>query len=66
MRRLQEQLWVEQSAVDDSMLATILMLTLTDLCLGGFSNLEAPFSAARRLIDLRGGNKIPDAFECRR
>ncbi|KAK5024940.1 hypothetical protein LTS07_008318 [Exophiala sideris] len=62
MRRLQEQLWAEQNALDESKLATILMLTLTDLCLGGYSNFDAHFTAARKLIDLRGSRKTPDAF----
>lgn len=62
MRRLQEQLWSETSAKDESNLATILMLTLSDICMGGFSNFEAHFAAAKRLIDLRGNNKTEGAF----
>jgi hypothetical protein len=62
MRRLQEQLWADPSPTDESRLATILMLTLTDMSLGGYSNFDAHFAAARNLVDLRGANKTPDAF----
>lgn len=62
MRRLQEQLWSEETAKDESNIASVLMLTLTDMCLGGFSNFDAHFAAARKLIDLRGDSRTQDAF----
>lgn len=62
MRRLQESLWSEQSAKDEGSLSAVLMLTLTDLCLGGPSNFDAHFRAAKRLIDLRGEKKTQDVF----
>jgi hypothetical protein len=62
MRRLQEQLWAEQNGMDESNLATILMLTLTDLSMGGHSQFDAHFTAARKLVDFRGSNKTPNAF----
>ncbi|KIV88738.1 hypothetical protein PV10_08390 [Exophiala mesophila] len=62
MRRLQEQLWSEETAKDESNIAAVLMLTLTDMCLGGFSNFDAHFAAARKLIDLRGESRTQDAF----
>jgi hypothetical protein len=62
MRRLQEQLWSEHCASDDGNLTTILMLTLTDMCLGHASNFDAHFGAAKKLIDLRGANRTQDTF----
>lgn len=62
MRRLQECLWSEESAKDEGNLTAILMLTLTDLCLGGHSNFDAHFKAAKRLIELRGEEKTQDVF----
>lgn len=62
MRRLQEQLWSEQSAQDEGNITTVLMLTLTDLCLGGPSNFEAHFVAAKKLMDLRGAARTRDNF----
>ncbi|EXJ57393.1 hypothetical protein A1O7_07740 [Cladophialophora yegresii CBS 114405] len=62
MRRLQEQMWSEQSAKDDGNLTTILMLTLTDMSLGEPSNFDAHFGAAKRLVDLRGSEWTRDAF----
>lgn len=62
MRRLQEHLWSEETAKDEGNIATIMMLILTDICLGGYSNFEAHFAAAKRLIDLRGSNRSQDNF----
>lgn len=62
MRRLQEQLWTEENAKDESNIAAVLMLTLTDMSMGGFSNFDAHFAAARKLIDLRGKTKTPSSF----
>ncbi|EXJ86315.1 hypothetical protein A1O3_03266 [Capronia epimyces CBS 606.96] len=62
MRRLQEQLWSDHCASDDGNITTILMLTLTDMCLGDASNFDAHFGAAKRLIDLRGANRTQDTF----
>lgn len=62
MRRLQECLWSEQSAKDEGNLSSVLMLTLTDMCLGGPSNFDAHFKAAKSLIDLRGPEKTRDSF----
>lgn len=62
MRRLQECLWSEQSAKDEGNITSVLMLTLTDMCLGGPSNFDAHFKAAKRLIDLRGPERTQDCF----
>ncbi|GAM88165.1 hypothetical protein ANO11243_061960 [Dothideomycetidae sp. 11243] len=62
MRRLQEQMWTENTAKDESNLAAVLMLILTDMCAGGFSNFDAHFAAAKRLVDLRGTSRTDGAF----
>lgn len=62
LSRLQESLWSSDGALDESNLATILMLILCDMCMGGHSNFEMYFTFAKSLIDLRGPNRTWNNF----
>lgn len=62
LNRLQESMWCVDSSLDESNLATLLMLILCDLCMGGHSNFEAYFTMAKSLINTRGPLRTPDNF----
>ncbi|ETS87903.1 hypothetical protein PFICI_01731 [Pestalotiopsis fici W106-1] len=62
LSRLQESMWCVDSSLDESNLATLLMLILCDLCMGGPSNFETYFTMAKSLINLRGPLRTPDNF----
>lgn len=62
LRRLREYFWSDESAKEEGNLAAILMLTLCDLAIGAHSNFTGHFSAAKKLIDLRGGQRTPNSF----
>ena len=62
LSRLKESMWSGEGAIDEANLATILMLILCDLCMGGHSNFEMYFSFAKCLIDARGALRTPNNF----
>lgn len=62
LNRLQESMWCLDSSLDESNLATLLMLVLCDLCMGGHSNFETYFTMAKNLIKTRGPLRTPGNF----
>ncbi|KAF2496533.1 hypothetical protein BU16DRAFT_580652 [Lophium mytilinum] len=62
MSLLQEDLYCEERARNPATLATILMLTMTDVCLGGVAKFDTHFQGAKKLIELRGAERTPDSF----
>ena len=54
LSRLKESMWSSNAALDEGNLATILMLILCDMCMGGYSNFEMYFTLAKNLVDARG------------
>jgi hypothetical protein len=61
MKRLQEALYSNERAKDEGTLATVLMLALCDIALGGYAGFDTHFMGAKRLIDLRQ-SRSPDNF----
>jgi len=62
IERLQETLYSEERAKDQGTLATILMLSLCDISLGGFARFDTHFLGARKLIDMRQSQHTPGNF----
>lgn len=62
LSRLHESMWSTEGALDESNLATVLMLILCDMCMGGHSNFETYFSFAKSLMDARGPMRTRDNF----
>lgn len=62
LRRLQEYFWSDDAAKEEGNLAAILMLTLCDLAIGVHSHFTGHFTAAKKLIDLRAGQRTPNSF----
>jgi hypothetical protein len=55
-------MWCIDSFMDESNLATLLMLILCDICMGGHSNFETYFTIAKALITFRGQTRTPGNF----
>lgn len=62
LRRLQESMWSSEGAIDEANLATVMMLILCDMCMGGHSNFETYFTFAKSLMDARGEVRTPNNF----
>ncbi|KAJ9651236.1 hypothetical protein H2198_009491, partial [Neophaeococcomyces mojaviensis] len=62
LSRLQESMWSSVNALDEGNLATILMLILCDMCMGGHSNFEMYFAFAKSLMDVRGPMRTRNNF----
>lgn len=62
LSRLQESMWCIDSFMDESNLATLLMLILCDICIGGHSNFATYFTMAKTLISFRGQTRTPGNF----
>lgn len=62
LSRLQESMWSSTAAMDEGNLATILMLILCDMCMGGHSSFEMYFTLAKRLIEARAPARTTDNF----
>jgi hypothetical protein len=62
LSRLQESMWCIDSFMDEGNLATLLMLILCDICMGGHSNFATYFTMAKALIAFRGQTRTPGNF----
>lgn len=62
MKRLQEALYSDERAKEQGTLATILMLSLCDIALGGFAGFDTHFIGAKKLIDVRKSQRTLGNF----